>query len=365
MEKILIFGTGGSAEKFYTLIGDNKYQIVGFLDSNIDKCGRCFHNHMIYSQDMINGLVYDKIIICSVAYTIIRDRLISEYSVPKEKIENGFYFNKCNLLDYYRNHNYLDEEIQQVIINIEKQPLENFNYDFADKYKTVSIEVFKDNDTGLFYIKYENKRMYMKRNYDTAEKVIGYCRQILMEQDSESPHRYLDDNFYVMEHDIVIDAGVAEGNFALDIIDRADKVYLVEPDTDWIEALKYTFAPYKDKVVFVDKFLADDVNEISTTIDEIIRDSEVDFIKMDIEGSEIKALKGAEKTLLNNSPRLALCVYHNENDEKDIKSISESYGYHFNSTKGYMVFITGENWNNRLEPKKLVRGVLRGRKGDL
>lgn len=36
----------------------------------------------------------------------------------------------------------------------------------------------------------------------------------------------------------------------------------------------------------------------------------VSIIKMDVEGSEKAALRGAEKTIANNRPKLALCVYH-------------------------------------------------------
>lgn len=44
------------------------------------------------------------------------------------------------------------------------------------------------------------------------------------------------------------------------------------------------------------------------------------FIKMDIEGSELKALKGAEQLITKNHPKLAICIYHSCEDMVDIIS---------------------------------------------
>ena len=49
------------------------------------------------------------------------------------------------------------------------------------------------------------------------------------------------------------------------------------------------------------------------SIDEVIKDK-VTFLKMDIEGSEMNALRGAAQTIIESKPRLAISVYHKPED---------------------------------------------------
>lgn len=55
--------------------------------------------------------------------------------------------------------------------------------------------------------------------------------------------------------------------------------------------------------------------EIETTsIDKQLIDKKVSLIKLDIEGAELEAIKGAAETIKNHSPKLAISVYHNTSD---------------------------------------------------
>ncbi len=65
-------------------------------------------------------------------------------------------------------------------------------------------------------------------------------------------------------------------------------------------------------------------------IDHIVpQDEKVTYIKMDIEGAELEALRGAAKTIRRCKPKLAICVYHRREDlitiPQFIKSISSGY----------------------------------------
>lgn len=57
------------------------------------------------------------------------------------------------------------------------------------------------------------------------------------------------------------------------------------------------------------------------SIDDFVRENnipKIDFIKMDIEGSELGALKGARGTILKHKPQLAICLYHSFSDYTEI-----------------------------------------------
>jgi FkbM family methyltransferase len=74
----------------------------------------------------------------------------------------------------------------------------------------------------------------------------------------------------------------------------------------------------------------------TVSIDDFVRERawpRVDFIKMDIEGAELRALKGAEHTLRAFAPTLAISIYHRSSDFVDIPNYVQGLGL------GYELFI--------------------------
>jgi hypothetical protein len=61
----------------------------------------------------------------------------------------------------------------------------------------------------------------------------------------------------------------------------------------------------------------------------------VDFIKLDIEGSELSALRGADSTLRRFRPRLAIAAYHRPDDLVTIPEYLDSLGVGYRFRLGH------------------------------
>lgn len=362
MIKILIWGTGSRAKRNYKLAKDsgilNNNKIIGFVDNNNRKWGTKIEGLPVIPPSEIANISYDYICIWSTYKQEILEQICKDLGIPLEKEKDilKIYFNDCLNKKYSLNK---DEEIKNVLEFIDKS--DNISvYNFSPTLPEKMYEAIYDDVADLYYIYFENKRLYMKREYEFIIKNNGkkYVKDIWYEQDKNSPHLYEEENVIVCQGDVLVDAGVCEGNFSLHHIDHVKKVYLIECDIGWIEALKYTFAPYKDKVVFCNNFLSNIDSGNTVSLDTLLNGESISFLKMDIEGEEINALYGAKETFKNSKGiKCAICSYHHHGDEKKIKEILQSYGMQVSTSKGYMLFLHDIDVCKNPE---LRRGIVRG-----
>jgi len=261
------------------------------------------------------------------------------------------------LLRYFQNEKSLTAEQHAVFDYLKQNPLSEFPYHYIKNYDVDSIKTYFDTDLRMFYVLQDNKRLYFKKKWNEVQCKL-YYRALLMEQDESSPHRYETANFQVSQGDVVVDAGAAEGNFALSIIDTAKKIYLFEVDPDWIEALEITFAPWKEKVDIINKYVSNHTDDTCIALDDFFKELPVNFLKADIEGAENQMIEGAKLILQRKeSLKIVLCTYHKHDDAEILNNKLKEYQFFTEFSKGYIIF-----WYelyDKLQPPYLRRVLLR------
>lgn len=226
-----------------------------------------------------------------------------------------------------------------------------------------SIESGFDIQKKLPFVVHNGKKLYfpqrnsleiceqMYRNYIESENICGGQYR------EKCPHAYQSDRMRIDENDVLVDVGCAEALLSLDVIEKLKKVYLVESNKMWIDALNATFEPYKEKVIIVNKLMSKIDSDTTITLSTLLKDEEGEavFIKMDIEGYEVGVVKESlEYIRKQNNLKFACCTYHKENDAENLKNIFEQCGYNTEFSDGYMVFYYDE-----LEPPFFRKGVIR------
>lgn len=211
---------------------------------------------------------------------------------------------------------------------------------------------------------------YSKNVYDKLIEYRMTNNKAIFEEIEEKQHKQYfppKDILPVDGEEVFVDAGAYNGNTSLEFVkwvqNKYKRIYLMEPDklmynitkeyiriqgvknTTIVNAGAYS---YTGTISFCEDSLTGSsyINEKNGTssinvisIDEMLNGERVSYIKMDIEGSEMEALKGARKTIEIFHPKLAICLYHNPDDLWELPYyIMKNYPW-------YKVYIRHYSWN--------------------
>jgi FkbM family methyltransferase len=221
----------------------------------------------------------------------------------------------------------------------------------------------------MFYDRLLDETLEHRDRYQWLESELadGISRQVLdavlgfrQTLDAHLLAPVVDDDLYAPaglirygDEETYVDGGSYDGDTIRLFIDRVggrfERVYAFEPDPRTFAALRRNFADeprvqpinaglhrQTGNLRFRDDgsrgaIFADDgeIDMAVTTIDDVIGEGQVTFIKMNIEGAEIDALNGARRTIRRWLPKLAISAYHRPNDlwqiAQLIREISSRY----------------------------------------
>lgn len=232
-------------------------------------------------------------------------------------------FPEIDFCAYIDNNKDLDKPIN----NLPVYRLETF----AEKYNDAII---------LISTSYENGNMEIYNQllqYGIEKERIVNLAEVLEKQ-------YFDYFKPGVDNEVFVDAGVFDGGssilFSKWCNGKYDKIFAFEPDAYNISRIKnnvnlpnfnlFNKGVYsKAQKMFFDiegnsgtKISENGENSIEVVdLDSILGKEKVTFIKMDVEGAELEALKGAKGILKSQKPKLAICIYHKPEDIIEIPKI--------------------------------------------
>lgn len=322
---VIFYGAGKSCFDVLEFYEKRNIYPIALCDSNPDKIGKDIYGYQVMSlQDAVNEFgsfcvvitVFDKKLRKEIRETISK-------SIPEEDIID---------ID-------IDEDFQRL------------------KYK----DVISRNNEKLFEI-------YQALEDEISRNVLKLVLKGYLSHDNSyfyeaccAEKQYFNELTREGERGIFIDAGACEGDTIIDYYrftnGKFSKIHAFEPFNECFETLvqmkeqKYS---NDERIVLhksglyetTGKIGFDDNSQIgSTKIDTGIHSKTIDvlklddlkldnvtFIKMDIEGSELSALKGARETIIRNKPKLAVSIYHKPGDiieiPEFIMGLSLNYKYY-------------------------------------
>ncbi|EDC9939393.1 FkbM family methyltransferase [Salmonella enterica subsp. enterica serovar Typhimurium] len=188
----------------------------------------------------------------------------------------------------------------------------------------------------------------------------------------DSQHYFSHDVVQLKDNEVFVDAGAYTGDSVAAFMSEVDRqnvslpqhIVACEPDSnsfamliqntrhmDFCESINKGVWDKKSQLRFqsgkAQSSRICEENESTTIIsldciDDILHGGVATFIKMDVEGAELKALIGASQTIKKYNPLLAISVYHKPNDliaiPEYIKSLSHAYKFYLRAHHPELAF---------------------------
>lgn len=314
----------------------------------------CFKQ--LTNEDYISNiwkLISRQFFLKKLGFYIVPSKMLGKIRAKYIFEDAGKYASIGTTFDILTNSSKLDEVYQLLYDQTSKETLDwlikyRFGYAFLGNMAG-NIFPYTINNSGKKYSIKRRGAFFQINNYLLESTNYEIENTWMREQYA------LDEKCEPQKGDIVVSAGAYLGETSIWLADKvgaSGQVYAFEPTNKFLKKLNENIRRNKlsEIIKVINNGLWNENTSILNTtvvpdlqfntndnINVISLDSfvdsnnipRIDFIKMDIEGAELKALMGAEKTIKKYKPKLAICVYHSPDDivtiPKYLKSLVPEY----------------------------------------
>ncbi|ONI42518.1 hypothetical protein AN640_07245 [Candidatus Epulonipiscium fishelsonii] len=297
-------------------------------------------------------------------------------------IEDPSYKQRLNVLNKY---NKLSLEENIVLFGVDKSTLnffKLFGLDQANNLVICTKDLTPQNISLLetckkpiisyedLILHYRDYRFIVLSSQPINELIyIGFNTNDIWKFAHFDPYQYFDDIVKLSQNEVFVDLGGLTGETSIEFAKRTNytykQIYIFEPDPlnyektinnidnlnlknvevfnlgGWSEKDTLSFASNGTGQSKIDNEGTYKINVDS--LDNVLGDTPVTFIKMDIEGAELEALIGAKEIIKKYKPQLAISIYHKPEDIFEIPLYIKSL------VPEYKFYIRHYGWNANAE----------------
>lgn len=290
---IVLYGIGNGADKVVKRLNADNVKISGVFSSSGFKKNKMYCGHIIKDYETIKNEFGDMIILVCFG---------------------------SHLPDVIENVKKLGRDNELYIADVPVAGEEIFDIQFAKKYKTKLETVYN------MLADEQSKKVFE----NTVKFKLTGKPEYLFE--IETPKSEIYKILKLNGNEIFLDLGAYNGDTVAEFIKNTygyQSIIAVEPDKRNFRKLSENTLDFEN-IVCINSAIADKIGiqlmsvnhgrgnssdgkmaEIQTvTIDDISKNNIPTFIKMDVEGNELKAIKGGVSVIKNAKPKMYIACYH-------------------------------------------------------
>lgn len=295
---IVLYGMGNGADKIITVLEEKGIAFQGVFASDGFVRDKYFHNHKITDYKTAKNTFGDMIVLLcfgserpEVIENVKRIASVNELYAPDVPVISDGLFD----MDYVRKHRAELEAVYNLLADdLSKKTFENvIKFKISGKIDYLLDCATDNNEPYNSFLRLNNSEHFVDLGAYNGDTVLEFINRVencskitAVEADSKTFKKLLKNTENIENitcKNVCVSDFTGKGLFGM-LGGRNSNSSTLKTEADFI------------------------------TVDHLLGENGATFIKMDIEGEELKAIKGAEKTIRDYKPKMLISAYHRNED---------------------------------------------------